>query len=319
MNHAQPPYITDNAGAELIAEMVNSKGGIDRTYATSWRRMMWTGRLYLDPKPVVAHNPPVRHTNIFGPNLLPQEYKGSAVLYFRYLPPDTADDTYVYVPERRRVTRITEADRSGPLWGTDVDMDSFYGFNGKIGHWTFRVLAQKDVLAVVHSGKYGDRSAWCAPRDGTHGFVAALPCVSWEKRRVWVIEGTPTGYRGRYAYSKRLLYIDLDFFAPVLHEAYDQNGELWKFIVPSIFYTKKPYEGYPAKPIRGGTYNYEDEWPFTPNWLMVDIQRIHATTGDAPSGYKQSSEWRNEWYFNENVPINNPRIYSSSYLIRSGR
>ena len=81
-----------------------------------------------------------------------------------------------------------------------MDPDSFWGFRGKMHHWTFKVLAEKDILAVVHSGKYGDRSAWCAPRDGTHGIVAALPCVLWEKRRVWVLEATPSHFPGTYAY-----------------------------------------------------------------------------------------------------------------------
>jgi hypothetical protein len=318
-NHAQPPYFIDNAGTDLIVEMVNSKGAIERTYATSWRRMMWTGRLYTEPKPVIPHNPPIRHANLFGPNSLPNEYKGAAILYFRYLPPDAADDTYVYAPERRRVTRISEANRSDSLWGTDFDIDSYYGFNGKISYWAFRILAEKEVLAVVHSGKYGDRSAWCAPRDGKHGFLAALPCVSWEKRHVWVVEGTPTGYSGKYAYSKRIFYIDQDFYGLTLQEMYDQKGELWKSMVGCLYYTSKPYAGYPARPIKGGKYNYEDEWPFVSNWLMVDIQQIHATTGDSPSGHNKPSEWRNEWYFNEDVSVNAPEIYSPNYLIRGGR
>lgn len=225
-NHEQPPYFIDNAGVQVIADLVNSQGSVDRTYELPWRRLMWTGRLYTDPKPVLPHSPAVRYSNLFGPLLRPQEYKGAAVLYYRYLSPETPDDSYVYVPERRKVIRYGWADRSGALGGSDFDLDSFYGFNGNIIHWTFQVLAYKEILAIVHSGKYGDPSAWCAPRDGQHGILAALPCVSWEKRRVWVIEATPTGYPRSYAYSKRILYIDQEFFAPLLQEMYDQQGEL---------------------------------------------------------------------------------------------
>ena len=59
----------------------------------------------------------------------------------------------------------------------DIDPDSFFGFSGKISNWTFRIIAEKDILVVVHSGKYGDPSQWCAPRDGQHGILAALPCA----------------------------------------------------------------------------------------------------------------------------------------------
>jgi hypothetical protein len=318
-NHEQSPAMIDNLGTDFIGEMINNKGEVVRTYATSWRRMMWVGRLYTDPKPVVPHNPPVRHSNLFGPTIEPEEYKGAALLYFRYLPRDMPDDTYVYVPEYRRVIRITEANRSDALFGTDFDVDSFYGFNGNLRHWTFLALAEKEILVVVHSGKYGERSAWCAPRDGQHGILAALPCVSWEKRRVWVIEATPTAYPRDYAFSKRILYIDQDFFLPVLQEMYDQRGELWKAMLVCIYYAKKPYDGYPARPLEGGTYHYEEEWPFVPNWVLLDLQRSQATTGEAPSGYKQPAEWWNEWYFNENVPSNTAEVYSPNYLIRSAR
>jgi hypothetical protein len=319
-NHEQRPYIIDNVGTEWIVELVNRKGEMERAYGSSfWRRMMWSGRLYTEPKPVVPHNPPIRYTEQWGPLFIPNDLKGAGVVNFRYLPPDVPDDTYMYLPELRRVRRISAANRSDAFWGTDGDIDSIGGFNAKVSYWTFRVLAEKEILAVVHSGKYGDPSQWCAPRDGTRGFLAALPCVSWEKRKVWVVEGIPTGYGGQYAYSKRILYLDQDFFGPVVAEMYDQGGELWKGILGCVFYAKKPYEGYPAKPLKGAKYDYEDEWPFTPNGLLADIQLTHATTFDAPSSHNESSKWVNEWYFNEDVSINTPEAYSVNYLIQSAR
>ena len=318
-NHEQSPYFIDNAGAHNTIDIVDSQGGVARTYEFPWRRLMWTGRLYTDPKPVLPHAPAVRHTNLLGPLVRTQEYKGLAILFFRYLAPETPDDGYVYVPEHRRVRRIGWADRSGALGGTDFDLDSFYGFNGNIAHWTFRVLADKDILAVVHSGKYGDPSAWCAPRDGQHGILAALPCVSWEKRRVWVIEATPTAYPGSYAFSKRILYIDQEFFAPVLQEMYDNQGELWKAMLLAINYTSKPYASYPTNPVDGGKYNYTDEWMFTPNWLLLDLQEVVGTAGENPVGNQPQAEWYNEWYFNEDVSSNQADIYSTNYLIRSAR
>ena len=73
-----------------------------------------------------------------------------------------------------------------------------------------------------------------------------------------------------------------------------------------------------ANPLEGGKYDYKDERLFIPNWVMVDLQQVQATTLEAPSGDKQPSQWRTEWYFNENVSTNTPEVYSTSYLIRSG-
>jgi hypothetical protein len=315
-NHEQSSAVIDNAGTTFISEVVNSQGKSDRTYEMMWRRLMWTGRLYTDPTPTIAHNPPTRHSNLLGPILRPNDLKGLTLMFYHYLPRETPDDTYVYSPEMRRVRRISFADRSAALGGSDFDVDSMFGFNGSIAHWTFRILAEKEILAVVHSGKYGDPSQWCGTRNSSHGFVSALPCVSWEKRKVWVVEGTPTAYPRDYAYSKRILYMDRDFYGPVVHEMHNDKGELWKSMVPCIYYTKKPHDRYPVKPLSGAKYNYEDEQQFVPNWVLVDLKNVQATIGESPSSAKKLSEWEGEWYFNEEVSDNVPDDYSPNALER---
>jgi hypothetical protein len=318
-NTSQNPYITDNAGTDFSTELVNRHGEVEKLFTSRWRRMAWTGRLYLDPKPTVPYNPALRHTTLLGPMTSPATDKGASVLTLSYAAANIPDDTYLYLPQLRRVRRIGIANRGEAVWGTDVDVDSFWGFAAKLSYWSFRVITEKDILAVVHSGKYGDSSVWCAPRDGQHGFLGALPCVLWEKRRVWVIEATPTGYPRSYAYSKRILYIDQDFYAPLIQEMYDQHGELWKALHLCFFATKSPYWGYPIWPVEGGTYQAQEEWPFIPNGLMIDLQQEHATTFDAPSGKMDPFGWKTEWYFNTHAEQNTADVYSTNYLIRSAR
>jgi hypothetical protein len=319
-NHEQKPTYIDNVGTEWITELVNSKGELERTYGSEYgRRMMWTGRLYADPKPVIPHSPAIRYTEQFGPLFIPNDLKGASALTFRYLAPDMPDDSYMYLPELRRVRRISVANRSDAFWGSDIDLDSVWGFASKVSYWTFRLLAEKEILAPVHSGKYGDRSAWCAEPDGKSGVSAFLPCnINWEKRKVYVVEGIPTAY-SQYAYSKRIMYPDKEFWNMNYDEMSDSGGELWKCWFNIFNFTTKPYEEYPTKPLKGGKYNYTDEWPFTPNGMMVDVQTAHATKWDAPSGHVKPSEWLTEWYFNEAVQINTVQAYSVNFLVQSAR
>ena len=100
---------------------------------------------------------------------------------------------------------------------------------------------------------------------------------------------------------------------------YDPQGEFWKFYLPCIFHTKTPYWGYPIRPLDGGKYNYEDEWPFIPNTIVVDVQNTQATTIEAPSAEAKLGEWMTEWYFNENVKENGPQVYTTNYLLHSAR
>ena len=319
-NQEQKPQYVDNVGTEWITELVNSKGELERTYGSQfWRRMMWTGRLYTDPKPVVPHNPAMRYTEQFGPLFIPNDLKGAGVLNNRYLGVDVPDDSYMYLPELRRVRRISVANRSDAFWGADMDLDSLWGFNSKVSYWTFRLLGEKEILAPVHMGTYASRKVWCKQPDGNGGPLAFMPCnIDWEKRPVYVIEGIPTAY-SQYAYSKRIMYIDKDFWGMNFAEVYDQGGELWKLWFNMFDYVAKPYEGYPTKPLEGGKYNYTDAWAFTPHGMMADLQTVHATKWDAPSGYVKPQDWVNEWYFNEATPINTERAYSVNYLIQSAR
>lgn len=319
-NHAQPPYSIDNIGASYVAHLVNSQGNVDQSFDNSWRRVMWTGRLYTDPKPIIPHNPAVRHSHMWGPLVLPNRYKGLAVLEFRYIPASAADDTYVYSPQLRRVRRISVADRSASIWGSDYDLDSFYGFNAKIGSWDFRLLAEKDILGVLHSGRYGDPAEWCGQRDTGQGLRAALPCVTWEKRQVWVVEARPLNSPRKYAYSKRVLYVDQETFGVGIAEMYDTTGELQKGLVHCAFVTKKPHAGYPSNPLSGARYNYQEEQLFVPNFVMVDFQKMLATVGEIPSTEQHPSEWEGEPYFNEaEVRGADPDSHTTNALMEMGR
>ena len=319
-NQEQKPAYIDNYTGEGGFELINSKGASERYYGmNNAGRMMWTGRLYNEPKPVIPHNPPLRWTEQFGPLYSPNDLKGTSALTFRYLAPNLPDDSYFYSPELRRVRRVSIASRSDAFWGMDVDLDSLWGFAAKVSFWTFRLLAEKEILGVVHAGKYGQREAWCAQPDGKSGIRAGLPCtLKWEKRPVYVVEGLPSGY-SQYAYSKRILYPDKDFWNMNFSESYDSGGELWKAWVNCFHYSKNPYEGYPTNPVQGAKYNYEDEWPFTPYFVMLDMQAVHGTAIDAPSGYRKPTEWTHEWSFNEPGMYDLPRTYSVSYLVEAGR
>jgi len=104
-NHEHSPAVIDNAGTTFVAEVVNSNGISDRTYEMAWRRLMWVGRLYTEPQPVLPHNPATRHSNLFGPIWMPNDLKGLALLFFHYIPRDTPEDTYIYTPQLRKVRR----------------------------------------------------------------------------------------------------------------------------------------------------------------------------------------------------------------------
>jgi len=121
-NHEHSPAVIDNAGTTFVADVVDSSGSSHRHYEMAWRRLMWVGRLYTEPQPVIPHNPPTRHSNLFGPIWMPNDLKGLAVLFFHHIPRDQPEEVYIYAPEMRKVRRISFSDRSAALGGSDFDV-----------------------------------------------------------------------------------------------------------------------------------------------------------------------------------------------------
>jgi len=112
-NAEQNPWFIDNIGCGWNYQLINSSGVRERLFGSNfWRRMKWKGRLYLDPKPTMEHSPEMTYTEQWGPTHDPPDLKGAGILNFRYTSNDVSDDSYIYLPELRKVRRISMASRS---------------------------------------------------------------------------------------------------------------------------------------------------------------------------------------------------------------
>jgi hypothetical protein len=200
----------------------------------------------------------------------------------------------------RRVRRLSSAQRSDALFGQDIDMDSYGGYSGNPAWFDWRFLGEKTIFAAVH-GKHWP-AHWC---EGAGDFVF---CDSWEKRKVWVVEGRSKF--PQYAYGKRVLYVDQEAFYTPSTDIYDRNNELWKIWINGIRVGHMPFEG--AK-----TSVYDYETGFIPNITMVDMQLVHATRAALPSHQFPDEEG---WYWNMGPKVGLvPEFFTVAELIRGGR
>ena len=324
-NHEQKTPYTDSVGCGWNVELVNSNGTRERFFGSNfWRRMMWRGRMYMDPKPVVSHDPAVGYTEQWGPLHDPNDLKGAGALNFRYVSPDVPDDTYFYVPELRKVRRISVANRSDAFWGTDVDIDSIWTWNSKLSFWTFKYLGTHKQLTPFHSGGYAQRDALCAQPDGASGIKAFFCCLNHELRDTVIVEGTPSGF-SQYAFSKRILYIDRESLMAQFNEGYDQGGQLWKSWYMYSDTGKSPHdiERQPdgsIKVVPTKTVNppqHVDERVGASHGGVVDMQLNHASKWDAPDAYLYPNPGVGHGYSDEPRDWNTPDTFTINYLIKS--
>ena len=240
-----------------------------------FRRLFWTGRLYVEPKPEKPNPNGYRAQQGLYPILEPFDLKGVGALGNRYTSSEKQDDSWLYLPSLRRVRRLSTAQRSDALFGQDTDVDSYFGYAGHIAWMDWKLLGEKEVLGVFHAEhypvKWADKVDWAFDD-------------KWEKRKVYVVEGVSK--LPQYAYSKRVLYIDKESWMMPFTDIYDRSGELWKIWINDFSFRKN---------VAGGI-TYPDEMPFTPSIVMVDIQLEHATKAALPS-HRFAGE--QGWYFNQ--------------------
>jgi hypothetical protein len=242
-----------------------------------FRRLFWTGRLYVDPKPDKPNPNGYRAQQGLYPILEPFDLKGVGALGNRYVESSKQDDSWLYLPSLRRVRRLSTAQRSDALFGQDTDVDSYFGYAGHIAWMEWKFLGEREVIAAFHAqnypAKYDPKVDW------------AFDDV-WEKRKVYAVEGTSK--LPQYAYSKRVIFIDKEAWVIPFTDIYDRSGELWKIWVNDYSFRK-------SVPGNNAT-TYPDDMGFLPSIVMVDMQLEHATKASLPSPRFAGEQG---WYFNQ--------------------
>ena len=202
--------------------------------------------------------------------------KGVGLLTYRYIDPSKPDASFLYLPVLRRVRRLSTAQRSDAILGTDADPDSFWGYAGHIAWMAWRFLGEKEMLGVMHGEHY--------PIQQCPGAADFMFCDAWEKRRVYVIEGRSR--LSQYAYGKRILYIDKQAWVVTYEDIYDQAGELWKVWIDDHQFRDRAFPG---------ATKYPEEQDFYAGLLMLDMQLKHATYVPHPGADPPGHEG---WHFN---------------------
>jgi hypothetical protein len=261
------------------------------------RNLFWNGRLYVDPKPELPNPTGLRTQQGLYPILEPFDLKGVGALSYRYVDPGKQDDSWLYLPSLRRVRRLSTAQRSDALFGQDTDVDSYYGYAGHIAWMQWKYLGERDLLGVYHAKhfpvKWNDKVDWAF--DDT-----------WEKRRVYVIEGVSK--LPQYAYGKRVIFIDKESWLVPLSDIYDRSGELWKIWINDWSFRRQA-EGADA-------IVYPDEMAFQPAIVMVDMQLEHATKAALPSLRFPGEQG---WYFNQGEKAGvTPDWFTVAALVSAG-
>jgi len=166
----------------------------------------------------------------------PQDLKDTAVLFKRRVDSSKDDDGQLYLGFQRRARRLSTAATTDPFLGSNVMIEEFRGFNGKVSDFNWKYLGAKNLLVPYYKHGAGKLREEYKTADwkytAFHGQGSCWPDAPWSLRKVYIVEMTPK--RADHPISKRTLYLDAESFHGTVSEVYDRKGEFWKLWVIGI-------------------------------------------------------------------------------------
>ncbi|HEY8494977.1 MAG TPA: DUF1329 domain-containing protein [Myxococcota bacterium] len=220
----------------------------------------------------------------------PFDARGIMLLTYRYKESDMPlakarnDDTWVYVPTLRRVRRISTAQRTDAISGTDFTFDDLFSFNGIVPQYEWKCIGKQDVLAPVNTKVKGYPYVK-GQNFGPYGLSFASD--RWELRHAVIVQMKPKN--ADHPYSRKDIYIDAQNLQPLYSMAYDQKNELWK-----IIYHNKRWSG--DESLTG---------PWYEPWDAVPEPRMNAVVSDTIINVQTGTGNRIEFWDAGGKPIGN--------------
>jgi len=190
----------------------------------------------------------------------PYDVRGSRFLVYRYDDPRKQDDAWGFLPQLRKVRRLSLLERDDSIGGTEMTLDDFTGFSGRVldHHWKF--LGWKALMHVMNSQH---------PYARFYGPNGWLPNDRWELRSCAVVEHTPIGER---AYGSKIYFWDAQTYETTMVLVFDKQGTLWKVIDLLHGWSEDP-----TQPEQDRGKRVPRQIGFT----IVDVQKEQATVFSA--------------------------------------
>ncbi|MCC6193562.1 MAG: DUF1329 domain-containing protein [Burkholderiales bacterium] len=151
-------------------------------------------------------------------------------VYLVHEPSDPAREarsSWIYNAGLRRVRRAPDFAYDNVIDGTEGmrTTDQYYGFNGAIDRYDWKLLGKKEMYVPYNTYRIGDKKLKYAEILDKNTVKSDL--MRYELHRVWVIEATLKAGE-KHVYAKRTFYLDEDSWMVLVEDAYDTRGQLWR-------------------------------------------------------------------------------------------
>ena len=248
-------------------------GQVEKTISGSLHFLNFKHRIKDAPVPEITPNP----SNLFRGTYLkiqePSDLKNTQLLIQRYDDDQKLDDANLYLGFQRRVRRLATGQATDAFLGSDLMIEDFEGYNGRVSDMKWTYKGSKTVLLPMWNHDALKLATDMPTQADGYKFVnfggqgGCFLDGSWQLRKVFVLEAVPVN--PNHPVSKRVFYMDAQLGnLNGAIEIYDRKGDLWK-----VWSVGKSHPDHHL-PINKGTGIGIDD-----SFQMADIQAKHCTTG----------------------------------------
>lgn len=248
-------------------------GKLERTLKMDMHFLNLKHRVKDAPVPEVPGNTSNLYRAIYTHIQEPQDLKNTQLLIQRYEDDQKLDDAYLYLGFQRRVRRLATGQTTDSFLGSDLMIEDFEGYNGRVSDMKWTYKGTKNVLLPMWNHNDLKLATDMPPEADGYKYVdfgGQGKCFyegAYQLRKVYVLEAVPVN--PGHPISKRVFYMDsqLQNINGAI-EIYDRKGELWK-----VWSVGKSHSDHHLPMNKGAGIGIDDAFS------MVDLQSKHCTTG----------------------------------------
>ncbi|NMG16038.1 DUF1329 domain-containing protein [Aromatoleum bremense] len=248
-----------------------ASGKTERSLKQEYHIIQWKHRVDQEPRPEVSPNPAQLLRSGYLKVHEPQDLKDTQLLISRFSDDAKLDEVYLYLGFQRRVRRLASNQVTDPFLGSDLMVEDFEGYNGRMRDMKWEYKGTVNLLVPFYAHNKQKLAEERKEADGFKfidfgGEGECFPNVTWQLRKTYVIDSVPVD--PNHVISRRTHYVDAETYALSLNEIYDRKGELWKTFI--VAYTDSENH-LPKNAGRGVAIN--------DGFSITDVQAKHCTTG----------------------------------------
>lgn len=264
-------YGPDESETELMTWRYKdlAKGVEERRIEMYGALMRFSHRHTREPIPELNDNPGELYSALYLKVDFPYDIRNTQLLTHSKKDDAEPEQAWIYLNTQRRVKRLGTGQKTDAFLGSDIMIEDFLGYNGRVRDMNWQYLDTVEVLTPIYGFDQlsTDRKVELEGYEviGFTGAAECFPNITWQPRTVHRVKATPVA--PEHPIGHRLFYMDAVTYAPLMTQIYDRADKLWKLGIVAL-----------SDSSAHGPENVEWLGQITDGVTMIDLQAERCTT-----------------------------------------